>query len=728
MDNLKNCIQFKGEANIPCRSYEFPNFNDNEKYNPIEFKNYMKDKFMKPNYVFDENYVDKKRNSGKFKVNKQQMFVPKYASFHNNNQGVLIYHGLGSGKCHGINTPILMFDNSCTLVQDVKVGDKLKGEDEDSPMTVLSLGRGIDQMYEIISETGEKFTCNSEHILCLKLKKCSSSVLSKFVKIPDQIEITVKKFLKIPKHFRDMYCLFRNIIYHKTSESTKEINENGDTLFSELQKENTSDNGIFDKLKQNTKADKLKLFRHIFKLNKHRHTFTVNQGRINEFRNFINSVSYKCYIETDKNTKEITATVEENSLLKFSIKKLEIDNYYGFTLDKNHRYLLGNYIVTHNTCTSILVGESYKAFHEGKNLRHNPTDEDAFGEDRRIIVAVPPSIIQQFKEELYGKYKDGEYDGCVNNVTYDGKDIVYMDKPDVISTKLLEKLLESNSVIPSENKNTRGQGASIRKQNMKIQKKRVSESGKSDKELEIFKYWDIITHINFINKLVNRTDSNVVNAITKKLQKGGNLIIIDEIQNLISESGILYEKLINTIRLFSHNNKFVILSATPIYDKAFEIGLTMNLLNPRVYFPDNRKEFDKLFTDKSGKMINKDMFYWMSSGYVSYFSGGNPRSFPFKRIIEMNYPMGTEQETMYIKVLLNEVQKINFLEIESDKNDNKNYLSKVRQFSNIVFPGEGNENVKLDTPCIKLRRMSEFLTNTYDSIEQFRNQFNFFSV
>ena len=35
----------------------------------------------------------------------------------------------GGGKCLGYNTPILMFDGSIKMVQDIKTGDKLMGDD-----------------------------------------------------------------------------------------------------------------------------------------------------------------------------------------------------------------------------------------------------------------------------------------------------------------------------------------------------------------------------------------------------------------------------------------------------------------------------------------------------------------------------------------------------------------------------------------------------------------------
>ena len=74
---------------------------------------------------------------------------------------------MGVGKCHAKNTPILMYDGSIKLVQNIEVGDVIMG-DNSTPRKVLNLGGGTDMMYDIIPIKGEKYTVNSEHILCLK--------------------------------------------------------------------------------------------------------------------------------------------------------------------------------------------------------------------------------------------------------------------------------------------------------------------------------------------------------------------------------------------------------------------------------------------------------------------------------------------------------------------------------------------------------------------------------
>ena len=58
----------------------------------------------------------------------------------NGNGGILVVP-CGAGKCLGLNTPILMYNGTIKMVQDVKVGDVIMGDDS-TPRNVLTLARG----------------------------------------------------------------------------------------------------------------------------------------------------------------------------------------------------------------------------------------------------------------------------------------------------------------------------------------------------------------------------------------------------------------------------------------------------------------------------------------------------------------------------------------------------------------------------------------------------------
>lgn len=84
-----------------------------------------------------------------------------------NGHHTLVTAHTGSGKCIKFDTEIMMFDGSIKKVQDIKVEDKLMGDDS-TERNVIGLARGIEPMYEIKLSDGDSFTCNESHILCLK--------------------------------------------------------------------------------------------------------------------------------------------------------------------------------------------------------------------------------------------------------------------------------------------------------------------------------------------------------------------------------------------------------------------------------------------------------------------------------------------------------------------------------------------------------------------------------
>ncbi|CAH9015954.1 helicase/UvrB [Vibrio phage 393E50-1] len=73
----------------------------------------------------------------------------------------------GAGKCHGVDTPIMMFDGSIKMVQDVEVGELLMGPDS-KPREVLTLARGREELFKVTPVKGDAYVVNKSHILSLK--------------------------------------------------------------------------------------------------------------------------------------------------------------------------------------------------------------------------------------------------------------------------------------------------------------------------------------------------------------------------------------------------------------------------------------------------------------------------------------------------------------------------------------------------------------------------------
>lgn len=72
----------------------------------------------------------------------------------------------GQFGCLSPDTKILLWDNTIKPACDIKVGDELVGDDGTKRM-VLQLTSGIDDMFEINASNGKSFTANSQHVLTL---------------------------------------------------------------------------------------------------------------------------------------------------------------------------------------------------------------------------------------------------------------------------------------------------------------------------------------------------------------------------------------------------------------------------------------------------------------------------------------------------------------------------------------------------------------------------------
>ena len=120
-------------------------------------------------------------------------------AFRAGHKAIILYGPTGFGKCHGIDTPIIMSDGSIKLVQDVEVGDKLMGPDG-SPRNVISLGRGRGKLYRVTQKKGDSYVINSDHILSLKATNTSHGMFTGWKnhisKNADIVNINVEEFLQ----------------------------------------------------------------------------------------------------------------------------------------------------------------------------------------------------------------------------------------------------------------------------------------------------------------------------------------------------------------------------------------------------------------------------------------------------------------------------------------------------------------------------------------------------
>ena len=301
-------------------------------------------------------------------------------------RGILLFHGLGTGKCHGKNTKILMYHGGVKNVQDIEVGEQLMGPDG-TPRNVLSLASGQDTIYRIKSDN-YSYTVNSEHILVLQHKD----------KLQDIQQITVNDYLKKDEEYKNTYYGFRksNVFSHKQTpelnyESYQRLKDNIDPVFIY----NSIDVQIHFLLFLLNNEKKIyntnQIILQIYNVDNYdKIIFLLNSCGIKYyFENIINVNDYNFMIPIQLQNLTLISNLNKDFQLtynhlvftelsySFEVMLTKEKDYYGFVLDSDHCYLLGDSSVTHNTCTSITIAENLK-------------------KERNIVVLLPASLKSNF--------------------------------------------------------------------------------------------------------------------------------------------------------------------------------------------------------------------------------------------------------------------------------------------------------------------------------------------
>jgi len=330
---------------------------------------------------------------------------------------------MGTGKCHTFDTPILMHDGSIKMVQDIVVGDKVMGDDSKC-RNVLSLGRGEDDLYDIVHSNGEKYGVNSEHIMCLKqsgmniiknvktksgetkYKVCyfdkndykqhskrfsdqteAERYLHDMKLEHDYIEIPVKTLLKLPKYIRvnlkgykrgvefsrknvpfDPYIIGASLeeklpFNNKHIPDIYKINDR-QTRLELLAGIIDTDGSYCDNSKGYDIIQKNKVLADDILFVARSLGFSANMSecekscmykgekktgtyyRMHLSGDNLSSIPVKCPRKMAKNERVIN---KDSMVMGITIEPRGWGKYYGFELDKNHKYLLGDFTITHNT-------------------------------------------------------------------------------------------------------------------------------------------------------------------------------------------------------------------------------------------------------------------------------------------------------------------------------------------------------------------------------------------
>lgn len=314
----------------------------------------------------------------------------------------------GYGKCHGIDTKIMMFDGSTKLVQDVVVGDQLMGDDS-TPRNVLSLARGREMMYCVIPDNGMPYVVNESHILSLKHEDGTV------------IDICLKDYLNL---MNTPLRGYRVPLMFPAKPTPSDPYETGLKIME-----------ISDVFKKNERSVQIEL---LAGLVDSRATYTDGEFQLVLSQKLATDTAFiaRCLglgvRVADKNTIFIygdgvpTRIYRDKIMRKSSlttsirVEQLQVDNYYGFALNGNHRYLLADFQVTHNTFLALraacklglktlvvvnkecLMDQWIDAVHKFTNATVGILQRDKVEMNNDIVVAMIHSLcLKEYPEDLF---------------------------------------------------------------------------------------------------------------------------------------------------------------------------------------------------------------------------------------------------------------------------------------------------------------------------------------
>jgi hypothetical protein len=619
-----------------------------------------------------------------FELQPHQAFVKNFMSFQTPYNSLLLNHGLGTGKCMKKGTPIMISDGSIELVENIKEGDFLMGDDS-TPREVLSIARGNDKMYDIIPIKGDKYTVNQEHILCLKAcgfpKLCRNnyktnrnyniqwiqnnkfqikkfyfkekiknneleikeiaksfykSILSNSETNDNVLEIAVKNYLELSDNKKKMLKGYKVPVEFEEKIIPIEPYKFGYTKIYDVLI-NTNIPMIY---KCNSRENRLKLLAGLLDkhgyLNKNKNCFKIriinNEILMNDIIYLVRSLGFACYKSEKKvyinisgaGLEQIPTQIPRNIAVPkkqiqnalvtdIRVEYVNEDDYYGFTLDGNCRYLMGDFSVTHNTCSAIGICEEMRDYMKQIGIK------------KRIIIVASENVQDNFKLQLFDERKlkltDGIWNirGCTGNKLL--QEINPMNMRGLTKEKVVSQIKGlintyyiflgyvqfANYIIKTMNYTDEVQKQRREKQNIKATSR-------------IQQLKDVKIELN--------------ERIIKRLKKefDNRLIVIDEVHNIRKTEDNENKKVAINLELLvksAENMRFLLLSATPMYNSYKEIVWLLNLMNTNDR--RGRVEVRDIF-DKHGnfKKEGEDLLIRKATGYISFVRGENPYTFPFR--------------------------------------------------------------------------------------------------
>ena len=283
----------------------------------------------------------------------------------------------GRGKCLAKDTPILMYDGTICPVQDLHVGDIIMGDDS-GPRTILSLASGREMMYRICGDDGESYVVNESHIL--SLQQSDNTIVD--ISLSDYLDLKSDSFrgYRVPIDFAekrvisDPYSIGR-CVYNLDNIPFQYIwNSRGvrmQLLAGILDSYGYYRNNTKIKLRDTKNVYYIKIPTPIEYFDQSFPSGTLSMsfpgGTLeSEIVYLVRSLGFPIRHLGNKlaiyGTSEIPVKIIKrldnktvDNTYSIHVEPIGLGDYYGFEIDGNRRFVLGDFTVTHNTIMALKI-------------------------------------------------------------------------------------------------------------------------------------------------------------------------------------------------------------------------------------------------------------------------------------------------------------------------------------------------------------------------------------
>ena len=321
--------------------------------------------------------------------------------------------------------------------------------------------------------------------------------------------------------------------------------------------------------------------------------FTLKLSRKKEFHEV--QIEKKTREQIDNIKEEANKLCNPNIEFELDPHQMFVRNFLSFQTPYNS-LLIFHGLGTGKTCSSITVCEEMRTYYQQIGIK------------KKIMIVASPVVQENYKLQLFDERKLQKINDLWNIKACTGNKFIKEVNP------MNMKGLTKNKIV-------------------KQIKKIIRQS------YEFIGYIEFANKINNLIKIKKTSDKEKATrrrmyAIKKEFSD--RLLVIDEVHNIRAKD-VTRRTTQNMLELvtFADNIKLLLLTATPMFNDAKEIIWLTNLMNLNdKRFPIEIKDvFNKNgdFVKSTKKELSgKELLIQKITGYVSYVSGENPFTFPYR--------------------------------------------------------------------------------------------------